>query len=73
MITWIRSKIFFAHLKKEIFKAFSHGDDWMKFLTNLAISYKNATPDEIRKEFVSALAGKVHDSVSKEREKKDSE
>ena len=70
MITWIRSKIFYAKLKKEIFKAFVHGDDWIKFLTNLAVAYKDATPEVIRKEFISALAEKVHNEASKEREKK---
>lgn len=73
ILDWIGSKLFYAKLKIEIFRTFKNGDDWLKFLNNLAIAYKDATPDEIRKEFVSALAGKVHDSVSKEREKKDSE
>lgn len=72
IIDWIGSKLFYAKLKIEIYRTFKHGDEWIKFLTNLAIAYKDATPETIKKEFVGALAEKVHNDNSRDKEKKDS-
>ncbi len=65
MIRWIKQKLFFRTIKKEVFRIFEHGDEWVTFLTNLAIAYKDSTPDNIRKEFVDALATKIHEDSSK--------
>ncbi len=66
MITYIKSKIFWAMLKMEIYKALSHSDDYVELFTKLAISAKNMTPDEVKSEFMKTFAGIVHDYVHTE-------
>ncbi|WP_333648334.1 hypothetical protein [Lacrimispora sp.] len=61
---YIKSKIFFARLKMELFQAFSHSDDYMELLTKLAISAKDMTPEEVKVEFMKEFAGVVHDYCS---------
>lgn len=63
---YIRSKIFYARLKVEIFKALSHGDDYIELFTKLAIAAKDMTPDEVKSEFMQTFAGIVHDYVHTE-------
>lgn len=69
ILDWIGSKLFFAKLKIEIYRTAKHSDEWIKFATNLAIAYKDATPEEIRTELISAVAEKVHEDGNKRREK----
>lgn len=66
MINYIRSKIFYARLKVEIFKAFSHSDDYIELFTKLAIAAKDMTPEEVKSEFLKEFAGIVHDYVHTE-------
>lgn len=61
MITYIKSKIFWAMLKVEIYKALSHGDDYIEMFTKLAIATKDMTPEEVKSEFMQTFAGIVHD------------
>ncbi len=61
MITYIKSKIFWAMLKIEIYKALSHSDDYVELFTKLAIAAKDMTPDEVKSEFMKTFAGIVHD------------
>lgn len=63
MITYIKSKIFFAKLKMEIYKALSHSDDYVEMFTKLAIASKDMTPEEVKSEFLKEFAGMVHDYV----------
>lgn len=63
MITYIKSKLFYAKLKIEIFKAFSLSNAYIEMLTKLAIASKDMTADEVKKEFLKELAGIIHDSV----------
>lgn len=54
--------IVFKHkIKVAIFDAVNHGDEWIKLMTNLATAYKDAAPDDIRKDFIDAIATKVHE------------
>ena len=66
MLNYIKSKIFFASLKMELFKALSHSDDYIEMLTKLAIASKEMTPDDVKKEFLAELASVIHDSVHKD-------
>lgn len=67
ILDWIGSKLFFAKLKIEIYRTAKHSDEWIKFATNLAIAYKDATPDDIRKDFIDAIATKVHEDNKKDK------
>ena len=60
---YIKSKIFYARLKVELFKAFSHCDDYIELLTKLAIASKDMTLEEVKSEFFKEFAGIVHDYV----------
>lgn len=75
MIRYIKMKLFYYNLKKEIFNAFEHGDEVINFITNLAVSCKDMTGDDLRKEVIHAIAELAHDQAVKEREaeKKDKE
>ncbi|WP_342759395.1 hypothetical protein [Kineothrix sedimenti] len=66
MITYIKSKLFYAKLKIEIFKAFSQSNAYIEMLTKLAIASKDMTAEEVKKEFLKELAGVIHDSVHKD-------
>lgn len=66
MITYIKSKIFWAMLKIEIYKALSHSDDYVEMFTKLAIATKDMTPEEVKSEFMQTFAGIVHDYVHTE-------
>lgn len=63
---YIRSKIFFANLKMELFKVLTHGDDYVEMFTKLAIAAKDMAPDEVKSEFMQMFAGIVHDYVHTE-------
>lgn len=63
MFTYIKSKLFFAKLRIEIYKAFEHSEDYICMFTKLASASKDMTPDEVKKEFLNVLAGVIHDSV----------
>ena len=67
MIKYIRMKMFYYQMKKTIFEMFEHGDEVINFITNLAISCKDMTGDDLRKEVVHAIAGLAHDTAQKER------
>ena len=75
MIRYIKMKLFYYNLKKEIFNVFEHGEDVINFITNLAISCKDKTGDDLRKEVIHEIASLAHDTAQKEREaeKKDKE
>lgn len=73
MIRWIKQKLFYAKIKREIFNAFEHGDEFFSMLNKLAISLKDATFEEVRHEFISALAGFAHEQAEKDRKKKNGE
>ncbi|RFZ78211.1 hypothetical protein DS742_13920 [Lacrimispora amygdalina] len=66
MLNYIKSKLFYAKLKMEIYKALSHSDDYIEMLTKLAIASKEMTPDDVKKEFLAELASVIHDSVHKD-------
>lgn len=66
MLNYIRSKIFYARLKVELFKAFSHSDDYIELFTKLAVAAKDMTPEEVKGEFLKEFAGIVHDYVHTE-------
>lgn len=66
MFTYIKSKLFYAKLKMEIYKALSHSDDYIEMFTKLAIAAKDMTPEEVKSEFMQTFAGIVHDSVHAE-------
>lgn len=68
MIKYIKMKLFYFQMKRAIFEAFEHGDDVINFITNLAISCKDMTGDELRKEVIHAIASLAHDQAVKERE-----
>lgn len=63
MFTYIKSKLFFAKLKIEIYKAFEHSEDYVGMFTKLASASKDMTPDEVKKEFLNVLASVIHESV----------
>lgn len=65
MIKFIRRKIFYHQIKKAIFEAFEHGDEWINLITKLAVACKDMTPDDVKKEFISALAEKIHSNNQK--------
>ncbi len=68
MLNYIKSKIFFAKLKIELYKAFSHSNDYIGMLTKLAVASKDMPPEEVKKELLSALANMIHSSASNENE-----
>lgn len=70
MLNYIKSKLFYAKLKIEIYKAFSHSDDYVKMITKLAIACKDMTAEEVKAEFLKEFAGAVHDSVHKDGERR---
>lgn len=59
--------VFKHKMKIAIFDAFNHGDEWVKFATKLAVAYKDATPEEIRKDFIEAIANKIHEDNKKDK------
>lgn len=70
IIEYIKMRLFYAKLKKELFRAFSHADEVIKFVTNFSIAYKDSTVDMINKDFMHELAGFVHEQAEKDRSKK---
>lgn len=69
MITWIKQKLFYSKLKKQIFLALEHGDEWINMLTKLATSCKDMTPEDLRKEFMATLCETIHDANEKQKTK----
>ena len=63
MITYIKSKLFFAKLKVELYKVLSHSEDYLEMFTKLAIASKDMTPEEVKNEFLKEFAGVVHDYI----------
>lgn len=66
MITYIKSRLFFMKLKMELYKAFSHSEDYIELFTKLAIASKDMTPDEVKNEFFKEFAGVVHDYIHRD-------
>ena len=66
MLNYIKSKLFYAKLKMEIYKALSHSDHYIELFTKLAIAAKDMTPEEVKSEFMQTFAGIVHDYVHTE-------
>ena len=66
MINYIKSILFFAKLKIELYKALSHSEDYVEMFTKLAISSKDMTPEEVKSEFFKEFAGVVYDYVHKD-------
>lgn len=66
MINYIKSKLFFAKLKVELYKALSHSEDYIELFTKLAIASKDMTPEEVKSEFFKEFAGIVHDYVHRD-------
>lgn len=66
MINYIKSKLFFAKLKIELYKALSHSEDYLELFTKLAIASKDMTPEEVKSEFFKEFAGVVHDYVHRD-------
>jgi len=67
MIKWIKSKFFYHKLKMELFEALVNGDGYLDMFTKLATACKDMTPDDVKKEFLSALADKIHTDGDKRR------
>lgn len=68
MIKYIKMKLFFYNLRKNLFEMFMNADDVINFITNLAISCKDKTGDDLRKEVIHEIASLAHDAAQKERE-----
>lgn len=66
MINYIKSKLFFAKLKVELYRVLSHSEDYMELFTKLAIASKDMTPEEVRSEFLKEFAGVVHDYIHRD-------
>ncbi len=66
MFNYIKSKLFFAKLKVELYKALSHSEDYFEMFTKLAIASKEMTPEEVKSEFFKEFAGVVHDYVHRD-------
>lgn len=66
MINYIKSKLFFAKLKVELYRVLSHSEDYMELFTKLAIASKDMTPEEVKSEFLNEFAGIVHDYVHRD-------
>lgn len=66
MINYIKSKLFFAKLKMELYKALSHSENYLEMFTKLAIASKDMTPEEVKSEFFKEFAGVVHDYVHRD-------
>lgn len=62
---FIKRKVFYHQMKKAIFETFNHADEWINMLTMLAVSVKDSTPEDVRKEFISTIAEKIHDDNNK--------
>ena len=61
MIKYIKMKIFMSQMKLALADMFEHGDMVIKLITELAISCKDLTGEDLRKEFISALATAIHE------------
>lgn len=59
--------VFKHKMKVAIFDAFNHGDEWITFVTKFATVYKDATPEDIRKDFINVLADKIHEDGKKDK------
>ena len=59
--------VFKHKMKVAIFDAFNHGDEWITFVTKFATAYKDATPEDIRKDFIETLAVKIHEEGNKDK------
>lgn len=57
--------VFKHKMKVAIFEAVNHGDEWITFVTKLAVAYKDTTPEEMRKDLIMDIAGKVHEDSKK--------
>ena len=68
MIKYIKMKLFYYQMKKSLFEMFEHGEDVLNFITNLAISCKDMTGDDLRKKVIHEIAEMAHDAAQKERE-----
>jgi len=66
MINYIKSKLFFARLKIELYKVLSHSEDYLEMFTKLAVASKNMTPEEVKSEFIKEFAGVVHDYIHRD-------
>lgn len=66
MINYIKSKLFFAKLKVELYRVLSHSEDYMELFTKLAIASKDMTPEEVKSEFLKEFAGVVHDYIHRD-------
>ena len=52
MFKYIKMKLFYYHMKKALFEMFINGDDVITFITNLAVSCKDMTGEELRNEVI---------------------
>jgi hypothetical protein len=66
MFNYIKSKLFFAKLKVELYKALSHSEDYLEMFNKLAIASKNMSPEELKSEFLKEFAGVVHDYIHRD-------
>lgn len=68
MIKYIKMKLFYFQMKRSIFEMFEHGEDVINFITNLAISCKDMTGDDLRKEVIHEISVLAHEQAVKEKE-----
>lgn len=68
MIKYIKMKLFYYNMKKAVFEMVNNADDVINFITNLAISCKDKTGDDLRKEVIHEIASLAHEQAVKERE-----
>lgn len=68
MFKYIKMKLFYYHMKKALFEMFINGDDVITFITNLAVSCKDMTGEELRNEVIGRIASLAHEQAVKERE-----
>lgn len=68
MIKYIKMKLFYYQMKRSIFEMFEHGEDVINFITNLALSCKDMTGEDLRKEVMHEISVLAHEQAIKEKE-----
>lgn len=68
VINYIKMKLFYYNMKKAVFEMANNADDVINFITNLAISCKDMTGNDLRKEVIHAIAELAHEEGQKLRE-----
>lgn len=65
MLKYIKIKLFYHQMKKSVYEIFVNADDVLNFITNLAVSCKDMTGEDLRKEVIHEIAKTAHDAAQK--------